>query len=334
MKKIIFAAALVLSASGHIHGQDIITAPTLRDLSSVAGKKNDFGMSFNLGVEKKLAPGLSLDIDGEYRTQDNSSMTERWVLGASLSYRLYRTFDKKFSLKAGAGFEYMWRQKAAEKECFDKISQHYDDDDGLFDGYTQRKGYKNTSAYWRNRHRTSAFLSATYAPSKRWSFTLKETFQFNHYCSTSDSIPRTRTSEEYYKWREYETDDATGVTTYYDANRWGINGDGDFYERADAKQVPFTEQDDKAPRSSKDKLVLRSKLTVKYNVRGIPLNPYVSVDYGCGLNYHANKWKYTAGADYTINKQHKIDCFYRFTHEDGEDDPDGHMIGIGYKYSF
>ena len=68
--------------------------------------------------------------------------------------------------------------------------------------------------------------------------------------------------------------------------------------------------------------------------RGIPLNPYVSVDYGCGLNYHANKWKYTAGADYTINKQHKIDCFYRFTHEDGEDDPDGHMIGIGYKYSF
>ena len=261
-------------------------------------------------------------------------MTERWVLGASLSYRLYRTFDKKFNLKAGAGFEYMWRQKAAEKECFDKISQHYDDDDGLFDGYTQRKGYKNTSAYWRNRHRTSAFLSATYAPSKRWSFTLKETFQFNHYCSTSDSIPRTRTSEEYYKWREYETDDATGVTTYYDANRWGINGDGDFYERADAKQVPFTEQDDKAPRSSKDKLVLRSKLTVKYNVRGIPLNPYVSVDYGCGLNYHANKWKYTAGADYTINKQHKIDCFYRFTHEDGEDDPDGHMIGIGYKYSF
>ena len=124
------------------------------------------------------------------------------------------------------------------------------------------------------------------------------------------------------------------MTTYYDANRWGINGDGDFYERADAKQVPFTEQDDKAPRSSKDKLVLRSKLTVKYNVRGIPLNPYVSVDYGCGLNYHANKWKYTAGADYTINKQHKIDCFYRFTHEDGEDDPDGHMIGIGYKYSF
>ena len=65
MKKIILAAALVLSASGPIHGQDIITAPTLRDLSSVAGKKNDFGMSFNLGIEKKLAPGFSLDIDGE-----------------------------------------------------------------------------------------------------------------------------------------------------------------------------------------------------------------------------------------------------------------------------
>ena len=188
MKKIILAAALVLSASGSIHGQDIITAPTLKDLSSVAGKKNDFGMSFNLGIEKKLAPGFSLDIDGEYRTQDNNSMIERWVLGASLSYRLYRTFDKKFNLKAGAGFEYMWRQKAEEKEYFDKISQHYDEDDGLFDGYTQRKGYKNTSAYWRNRHRTSAFLSATYAPSKRWSFTLKETFQFNHNALSNSSL--------------------------------------------------------------------------------------------------------------------------------------------------
>ena len=96
---------------------------------------------------------------------------------------------------------------------------------------------------------------------------------------------------------------------------------------------PTTETKDYAP---KDRSVLRSKLTVQYNIRHCPVNPYVSVDYGCGLNYTASKWKYTAGADInlTASKQHKLDVFYRYQTENDDDDPNGHFIGAGYKFKF
>ena len=84
----------------------------------------------------------------------------------------------------------------------------------------------------------------------------------------------------------------------------------------------------------KDRFVLRSKFTVEYNVKGIPLNPFAAVDYGCGLNYTANKWKYTVGADYTIQKKHKLTLYYRFQTEDDDDEPNGHMLGLGYKIKF
>lgn len=323
-----------------------------RDWSSVKAKSNDFGLSLNLGLEKKLVRRLSLNVEGELRTQDNSGMLERLMAGGSLQYKIYQTYNKKFVLKSSLGFEYIWKQNMKETSEFSKLASHYNDE-GVFNGYTERIGYKNTDSYWRNRWRTSLALSATYAPSKRWSFTLKETLQYNRYCST-DSIYRTRTSNEYHKWREFGTDlgnledygyrwaevtDEDGETVktyYYDANLYEPNSRGNkIYEKETPdKTVPYTEDDLKSPRTAKDKWVLRSKLTIEYNVKGLPLNPYVSIDYGCGLNYSANKWKYSIGAEYKLTKKHKFDLFYRFSHDDDEDDPNGHLLGVGFKYSF
>ena len=58
------------------------------------------------------------------------------------------------------------------------------------------------------------------------------------------------------------------------------------------------------------------------------------VNYGCGLNYTANKWKISAGADYKINKKNKLTAFYRFQTDDDDDEPNGHIVGVGYKLSF
>ena len=340
---------LLLSVSGHISAQDQILP---RDWSSVNAKSNDFGLSFNLGLEKKLATRLSLNIEGELRTQDSSKEIERFMAGASLQYKLYQTYNKKFNLKSSLGFEYIWNHKMSETSNFSKLAEHYNSE-GEFNGYNERIGYKNTDMYWRNRWRTSLGLTATYSPSKRWSFSLKETLQYNRYCST-DSIYCTRTSTEFYKWREFGTDignledygyrwrdvtdeyGETYKTYYYDANRYEPNSRGNkIYEKEVAdKELPYTEDDLKSPRKAKDKWVLRSKLTIEYNVKGLPLNPYASIDYGCGLNYTANKWKYTVGSTYKLTKQHRLDFFYRFSHDDDDDEPNGHLIGVGYKYSF
>lgn len=261
-------------------------------------QSDDFGLDFTVGAEKKLRPGLSFALEGEARTQDNTRKIERWTIGGELQMRLFRTPDKKFELKAAAGWKYMWLNNLRE------LNDKYDENTYVTpDGTTTETyyvGYNDKHAYWRSRHRTSVSLDASYKLNKRWSVSLKETFQFTHFCEASATVDKYRLIDE---------------------------------EDLESGYNQTTETKDYAP---KDRSVLRSKLTVQYNIRHCPVNPYVSVDYGCGLNYTARKWKYTAGADInlTANKQHKLDVFYRYQTENDDDDPNGHFIGAGYKFKF
>ena len=265
---------------------------------------DDFGVDISVGAEKELLPDFEISLEGNLRTQDNTQRVERYLLGAELSYKFLNT--KKFDMKVSGGFEYMWNQKMEETNLAKTPYPFFATDaqgDVIYDNLGQPvfdKNYCNYNVderYWRNRHRTSLGLSASYSPNKRWSFQLKETVQYNHYCR-EDSI------------NQYEY-------------RWDENDDGDKY-------LPAPDIDRKSV-DPKDRFVLRSKFTVEYNVKGIPLNPFASIDYGCGMNYTANKWKYSVGADYTINKKHKLTLYYRFQTEDDDDEPNGHMLGLGYK---
>ena len=274
---------------------------------SVFAQSDDFGVDISVGAEKEILPDLELSVEADMRTQENSERIERYVLGAELGYKFLNT--KTFDMKVSGGFEYMWNQKMAESKTaktpypftqLDELGNPILDAQGVPMPDTRYRDYNVNERYWRNRHRTSLGLSATYSPNKRWSFQLKETVQYNHYCR-EDSI-----NQYEYRWKE--------------------NGDGDKY-------LPAPGIDRKGI-DPKDRFVLRSKFTVEYNVKGIPLNPFASIDYGCGLNYTANKWKYSVGADYTINKKHKFTLYYRFQTEDDDDEPNGHMLGMGYKIKF
>lgn len=251
---------------------------------NTSAQGDDFGLDFTAEATKKITNNLDFSVEGEVRTQDNTRKAERYVLGASVGYKLYNT--KKFDVKASAGWKYMWFYKLSEKK------DHYDDDDGEYDGYNQN------FPYWSHRHRTSVALSASYKPNKRWSFQLKETYQYTHF--QSDSTKRNR-----YRLRR-------------------VNGE----------QVPVYKDTDTKVFSAKDKMVLRSKLTVAYNIRNSHFEPFASVDYGFGLNYTTNKWKLTAGTDYKLTKQHKLTLFYRYITEDDDDEPNGHLIGFGYGFKF
>jgi hypothetical protein len=188
----------------------------------------------------------------------------------------------------------MWRYFLPEVNT--KYSYSLDGDGNavpVYDGYNDKEGY------WRGSHRLSASLSASYKPSKRWEFSLKETFQYTYSRKANTMVA---------KYRLIDEDDPDG---------------GTYLKGVDEKQY-----------ESKDRSVLRTKATVQYNIRHCPVNPYASVDYGCGLNYTTNKWKFTAGTDINLTKQHQLDVFYRYQTEDDDDDPNGHLIGIGYKLKF
>ena len=258
-------------------------------------KSDDFGVDISIGAEKEILPNLDLSVEANMRTQEHSGRIERYVIGGELGYKFLNT--KKFDMKVSGGFEYMWNQKMEETKFKESVEVIDFNDPNL--GTYLVDEYNVNERYWRNRHRTSLGLSATYSPNKRWSFQLKETVQYNHYCR-EDSINQ-------HEYRYDEDDDF----------------EGDYRVELDKKAV--------AP---KDRFILRSKLTVEYNVKDLPLNIFASVDYGCGLNYTANKWKYTLGEEWSINKKHKLTCFFRFQTEDDDDEPNGLMIGMGYKVKF
>ena len=207
-----------------------------------------------------------------------------------------RLFDNGiFDLKAGLKWEYMWINYP------EQTNDKYEDFE-YFDGETtttktEYMGYNHRHQFWRGRHRTSLSLAAGYQPNKRWSFSWKEMAQYSHYNKVSTTMDRYR-----------EDDEDEGVYVLQPNN---------------IKEY-----------KAKDRVILRSKLGVDYNIRKCPVDPYLSAEYGCGLNYSANKWKFTAGADIKLNKQNKIDLFYRYQTEDDDDEPNGHFIGIGYNLKF
>ena len=277
-----FTAALILQSSFFV-------------LHSSA-QSDDFGLDFALEAEKKLCKGVDFSLEAEARTQDNTQKMERWTVGGTLGVRLFQNSSKTFSIKASAGWKYMWIYNLAEtKDKYEAYEQITPTGTMITNEY---EGYNETLASWRHRHRTSVSLAANYKPNKRWSFQLKETVQYTHFCKDSTDVNKYRLEDE---------DDPTSL----------------YLKKTEGKTY-----------RAKDKTVLRSKLTAQYDIRNCKLDPYVSVDYGCGLNYTANKWKFTAGTDYKLTKQSKFNLFYRYTTEDDEEDPNGHLIGIGYQFKF
>ena len=248
---------------------------------------DDFGLDFSLSAEKKIRRGVDFSLEGGVRTQDNTRKIDRWTVGAALDVKLYNSTT--FDLKAGAKWEYLWVNNLSTTK--DKYTTIYTEE-----GYADvLDGYNKKASYWRNRHRSSLSLTASYSPNKRWDFSLKEILQYTHFCKASTTIDKYRLDD----------DDAMSL------------------EKTSAKDY-----------SPKDRFILRSRFTTQYNIKSCPLDPYASVEYGCGLHYTANKWKYTAGTDIKLNKQHKFTLFYRYQTEDDDDEPNGHLLGMGYQLKF
>ena len=260
----------------------------------VSAQSDDFGMDFSFEAEKKIRKRLDFSIEGNARTQDNTQKMERWSVGGALGMKLYKS--KKFDVKGSLKWEYLWINNLAETKDKYETEAHNTPEGIVTETYYE--GYNYTEHYWRNRHRTSAAISANYAPNKRWTFQLKETFQYSHFCKSSKTT---------YKYRLEDEDDMSSL----------------YLKETEPKDV-----------KAKDRMVLRSKVAVQYDTKKCPFDPYLSCEFGCGLNYAASKWKFETGADYKLNKKNKINIFYRYQTENDDDDPNGHLLGLGYSIKF
>lgn len=319
----------------------IATALLLTPLTLAA--QDDFGYDLSIGGETKIAKGYKLDIEASMRTRNDAKDLDRFIVGTGVSFRLWQSKDKKLSVKRTTGVEFLWIRRPQETE----MKYFHDDANLVQDGYFQAgdlRGWNTTEAYWRHRLRLNAALSVNYTPNKRWSFTLKETVLHSHYFTIS--APRTKWRiDEYNVTSMVDPSDANYIASDYafdTDNYWMYspyvyNEDtytGNDNLDADGNVVGRTLNQDSDRKYRKDRTILRSKLTITYDIKGFPIDLFASVDYGCGLNFNANKWRFNGGYDYKINKNNKLTVFYRFTTHDGDDEPNGHLVGLGYKFDF
>ena len=103
---------------------------------------------------------------------------------------------------------------------------------------------------------------------------------------------------------------------------WDEDEDGPVY---DGKQHTF---------SAKGKNILRSRFQVEYKIKGFPATPFANVELFNALRLE--KVRYTAGAEWKINKHHLVTMYYRYQHsnDSSDDEPNRHAIGLTYNIKF
>ena len=85
----------------------------------------------------------------------------------------------------------------------------------------------------------------------------------------------------------------------------------------------------------KGKNVLRSRLQVEYDKKGWDLTPYANVEFFNA--WSLQKTRFTVGLDWKLAKQHSLGAFYRYQSvrsDDDDNEPNRHMIGVGYTFKF
>jgi hypothetical protein len=130
----------------------------------------------------------------------------------------------------------------------------------------------------------------------RFKLSLRESYQFTHTDSVSYSKDKYRYKNG--KWKDVET-----------------------------------EMDGK---SASDKSMLRSKLSLDYNIPHFKYDPFISYELFNSLDngFELQKSRIQAGIEFSINKKHNFEVAYLWQNQHDDDEPAGSFICIDYKFSF
>ena len=125
---------------------------------------SDFGMWYELGVEKKLSSKWSLGLEGEFRTRNNTKTADRWSAGLSAEYKIAKGYigSAPANLKASAGYNLLYDNNAEE------LTRNSSGDPK-----------KWTPSYWGVRHRFNVSLAGS-VDVGRFSFGLRERWQYTY----------------------------------------------------------------------------------------------------------------------------------------------------------
>jgi hypothetical protein len=144
--------------------------------SFLYAQTDDFGMWYELGVEKKLSKKWSLGFEGEFRTRNNSRTADRWSAGLSAEYKFVK------GLKASAGYTFLYDNNGEELT------------------YKNNLPNKWTPSYWGARHRLYAGLTGS-VNWNRFTLSLRERWQYTY-------RPEAQEKKYNFQWNEDANDNS------------------------------------------------------------------------------------------------------------------------------
>lgn len=275
-------------------------------VASAMVAQSDFGVWTSVEGSTKLNKKLELSLEGEYRTQDMSAMTERVSGAVNLSFK-----DKNFLpfLKADVGYTYMYMQYMGETE----IKYRTDDEDNYElddEGNMIPKHMNVDAAYWTARHRATASLTGSYKLG-RFKFSLRERYQYT-YRMAAECVRE--------RW-------------YYDPFHT-ITGGPEYFLDTDPESEDYSYMTDEKKAKSDHKL--RTRLQVSYDIKKCPFEPFAEIEIYNELDnaFALDKVRYSVGTEYKINKQNKLKIYYRYQDYADIDEVSGHVLGLGYAFEF
>lgn len=263
-----------------------------------AAQSDDFGLWTGVEAEWKVNKKVSVNLSAETRIEEKLKRDTRWNVGIGADWKIVPKF-----LKLGVGYLFINSYNPREV----KIN---------YNNSGVQKGYNIDEAFRRNRHRFIVDLTAKKSWG-RFTFSLRERYQFTHNVATETERNRYRnivSDITNYTLSAGELPPYFDGTTYYAHSGTATN-----------------------EKEHSNKHYLRHRLGVSYNIKGLPLEPYVSFELSNNLSegFAIEKRRWRAGLDYSINKQQSLTVGYVYNNSSDDDEIGNlHAIEIGYKYKF
>ena len=82
----------------------------------------------------------------------------------------------------------------------------------------------------------------------------------------------------------------------------------------------------------KGKNVLRSRLQLEWDIPKCKFDPFASVEFHTTRDLE--KTRFIVGVGHTLKKKHDFKAYYRYQVSGSSDEPNIHMLGLGYTYKF
>lgn len=223
---------------------------------------DDAGLIVSAEASRKLAKGLNMGFEVEFRSRNNFRTADRVSLGADISYKVLPW------LKVSTGYNLLIDNNR------EQIT--YQDDEVSYNNWRP--------SYWGLRHRFNVSLTAS-RKVQRVTISLRERWQYTY--RPSKIIDNFDFDEG--EWEDYE-----------------VRGKG--------------------------KNVLRSRLQLEWDIPKWKFDPFASVEFH--TTRELEKTRIITGVDYSMKKKHNFQLYYRYQASGSSDEPNIHMLGMGYTYKF